>query len=90
MERVAIFVDAGYLYAAGSVALVGSKQSRVNLSLNISKAIDKLKSMAKAKTGDCSLLRIYWYDGVSPQGPSYEQQDLANPMCKFYTKDSNS
>ena len=27
-RRVAIFVDAGYLYAAGSVAIAGSKQAR--------------------------------------------------------------
>lgn len=34
MDRVATFVDAGYLFAQGSVALTGSKQPRSLLSLD--------------------------------------------------------
>lgn len=77
MERVAIFVDAGYLYAAGSVAIVGSNQPRVNLVLNLAEVIHKLRKVACAKTNNAALLRIYWYDGVSSQGLSYEQERLA-------------
>ena len=78
MERVAIFVDAGYLFAAGSTSISGSNQPRVDLILNQRAIIDKLREIAKSKTNNASLLRIYWYDGASPQGASYEQQQLAD------------
>ena len=78
MERVAIFVDAGYLYAAGSTAIAGSNRPRVDLILDQSVIIDKLREIARDKTNNASLLRIYWYDGAAPQGLSYEQQRLAD------------
>lgn len=78
MERVAIFVDAGYLYAAGSIAITGSIQSRVNLVLNRVEVIQKLIEIACAKADNAKLLRIYWYDGISQQGLSGEQQMLAD------------
>ena len=77
MERVAIFVDAGYLFAAGSTAIAGSNQPRVDLTLNQGAIMDELRAIAKSKTNNASLLRIYWYDGVSSQGLSYEQQRLS-------------
>lgn len=78
MARAAIFVDAGYLYAAGSAAIVGSNRPRNKLELNRVAAIDKLRATASFKTNNASLLRIYWYDGVSYSGPSGEQQSLAD------------
>ena len=78
MKRVAIFVDAGYLFAAGSTSISGSNQPRVDLILNQGAIIDKLREIAKSKTNNASLLRIYWYDGASSQGLSYEQQKLAD------------
>ena len=77
MERVAVFVDAGYLYATGSVAIVGSNQPRVNLVLNLEEVIRRLRKVACDKTNNATLLRIYWYDGVSAQGLTYEQERLA-------------
>ena len=77
MERIAIFVDAGYLYAAGSIALIGSNKGRANLSINRSAIVEKLLSFAREKSDGASILRIYWYDGVSHRGLSYEQQELA-------------
>ena len=77
MERVAIFVDSGYLYAAGSVAIAGSNQPRVNLVLNLAEVISRLREVACDKTNNATLLRIYWYDGVSAQGLTYEQERLA-------------
>ena len=76
--RVAVFVDAGYLYAGGSVALVGSLQPRYMVDLNLSQTICKLKETVKARAGNASLLRIYWYDGVPPRGASLEQQSIAD------------
>ena len=78
MARVAIFVDAGYLYAAGSVAIAGSNRRREDVDLNRVAAIDKLRAIADDKTNKATLLRIYWYDGVLPRGPSSQQQSLAN------------
>ena len=78
MERVAIFVDAGYLFAAGSTSIVGINQSRVNLVLNRVAIVDKLRAIADNKANNITLLRIYWYDGVSARGLSYEQESLAD------------
>jgi uncharacterized LabA/DUF88 family protein len=64
VERIAIFVDAGYLFAQGSTALTGSKVSRVNLSLSARSVIEELKSFAASRADACTLLRIYWYDGI--------------------------
>ena len=76
--RAAVFVDAGYLYTGGSVAIAGSPQPRNRVELNRLQVIDKLKTTAKAKVGGASLLRIYWYDGVLPGGASSEQQSIAD------------
>ena len=78
MSRVAIFVDAGYLYARGSEVICGSPQPRTALKLNRPDTVDKLRQTAREQAGDATLLRIYWYDGVPRQGPSQEQQDLAD------------
>ena len=77
MQRFAIFVDAGYLYAAGSSALAGFPQPRHRIRLKVPVAIAQLKSFAKAKTTRASLLRIYWYDGLLPSGITIQQQCLA-------------
>jgi len=76
--RVAVFVDAGYLYAEGSVALAGSVLPRYRINLNMSRIIEKLKATAESMSTGASLLRIYWYDGVTPQGTSRQQQAIAD------------
>lgn len=77
MDRVAVFVDAGYLFAQGSVALMGSKQPRSLIDIDEQAAIAKLRETAEALSG-LPLLRIYWYDGASPvRGPTTEHARLA-------------
>ena len=76
--RVAVFVDAGYLYAAGSATLAGSAQPRSIVDLNLPHIVDKLKSTAASVSTGGSLLRIYWYDGVLPHGVSPQQQGIAD------------
>lgn len=76
MDRVAVFVDAGYLFAAGSAALAGSKQPRHLLSIDEAIVVEELRKQATAAAG-LPLLRIYWYDGVSNRGPSAEHQKIA-------------
>ena len=76
--RVAVFVDAGYLYAAGSATLAGSAQPRSIVDLNLPDIVDKLKSTVASVSTGGSLLRIYWYDGVLPRGVSQQQRDIAD------------
>ena len=76
MDRVAVFVDAGYLFAQGSVALAGQKLPRGRLVLDHEKAIDALADFA-TRVGGVDLLRVYWYDGTST-GPSSQHITLAH------------
>lgn len=62
--RIAVFVDAGYLFAGGGTALTGQLVRRADISLSATSILDELKVFARAKAPDSSLLRIYWYDGV--------------------------
>lgn len=79
MTRVAVFVDAGYLFAQGSTALAGAKQQRSDLRLDERLAVEKLISLASLKAPDQSLLRVYWYDGaINYKGPTLEQMALAH------------
>ncbi|MEZ5839252.1 MAG: NYN domain-containing protein [Hyphomicrobiales bacterium] len=78
MDRVAVFVDAGYLYAQGSVALFGARRSRSDLTLQPQAAIDALKQAAAGKAPGHGLLRVYWYDGAIGGGrPTADQAALA-------------
>ena len=77
MKRHAIFVDAGYVFAQGSVSLSGSKTPRTQLKLDATEIIAQLTALALAKSAGVSLLRIYWYDGAW-NGPTVEHLALAN------------
>ncbi|MCO4090930.1 MAG: NYN domain-containing protein [Sphingorhabdus sp.] len=78
MQQVAVFVDAGYLFAASSALLTGSKQPRTDIKLNAEQAIKELFEAAAKAAPDVRLLRIYWYDGIKPfQGPSPSQTSLS-------------
>ena len=76
MDRVAVFVDAGYLFAQGSKELCGTKLTRRSIGLDHDVLIGKLKDFAERFSG-LPLLRIYWYDGTS-QGPTPQHITLAN------------
>ena len=75
--RVAVFVDAGYLYAAGGKVLTGSLQNRAALELLTEEIIAKLKKVASDLTNGVQLLRIIWYDGLMNGRRSAEQRVLA-------------
>ncbi|MCC0030152.1 MAG: NYN domain-containing protein [Brucellaceae bacterium] len=78
MDRVAVFVDSGYLFAQGSAAISGRKQKRPSLVLDPGKAIHKLEALALQKAPGCRLLRIYWYDGaLGGMRPTADQALLA-------------
>ena len=75
--RCAVFVDAGYLFAAGSELLTGSQQKRSVMGLNVDEAIKQLRDTADEATGQVQLLRILWYDGMVGNRPSSQQNALA-------------
>jgi uncharacterized LabA/DUF88 family protein len=79
MDRVAVMVDAGYFFAAGSALVSGrGKQRRNGVIIDERAAIDALRDLANTLTGGVPLLRIYWYDGASRKtGPTAEHVRLA-------------
>ena len=78
MMRTAVFVDAGYLFAAGSQAVRGSIQRPYRVHLDIPGTMAKLKLCAETAAPGISLLRIYWYDGLLPEGVSGLQRRIAD------------
>jgi hypothetical protein len=77
MDRVGVFVDAGYLLAEGSRLLTGAREPspRDEVNLNNKVVVDVLTERAN-RTG-LPLLRIYWYDGVL-DNPTAQHQSLAS------------
>ena len=69
MGRTAVFVDAGYLFARGSDALAGQTQPRQRLLLDEKEAVANIIAFSEARSGS-TLLRVYWYDASSSQGPN--------------------
>lgn len=76
--RTAAFVDAGYLYSAGSKLLAGNALPRNSVQLDLNAALRALRHAVQASSPSSSLLRIYWYDGMPRTGPTAEQQALAD------------
>jgi uncharacterized LabA/DUF88 family protein len=78
MKRAVICVDAGYLFAQGSVALTGIKQRPEFLVLDAAKVISELAQVATARASGTGLLRIYWYDGALGLRPTVEQEQIGH------------
>lgn len=78
MLRVAVFVDAGYLYAMCSLAAFHTMHPRVRLSLDVEAVVRQLRLEAWSLDGGGGrLIRIYWYDGVPKAGMTPEQARTA-------------
>ena len=75
MDRVAVFVDAGYLFAQGSKELCGEKLVRGQVAIDHEAVVSALKAFGE-DVSKLRLLRIYWYDGTS-QGPTSQHIALA-------------
>ena len=76
--RYEIFVDAGYLYAAGASAITGTGgTNRTDLNLDHNALIAKLVELGQDQTSGASLLRIHWYDGIFQGRRTQTQQELA-------------
>jgi len=76
MDRVAVFVDAGYVFAQGSILLAGRKLARSEIVLVASVAIVVMREFAE-RISQVPVLRVYWYDGTST-GPTPQHLALAH------------
>lgn len=76
MDYVAVFVDAGYLFAEGSKLLAGRRLQRGEIRLDIDAIVKALSAFANEASGPLPLLRIYWYDGTAGE-PSFQHRLLA-------------
>jgi uncharacterized LabA/DUF88 family protein len=82
MDRTAVFVDAGYLFAAGSRLIANEKLARGELHLDYDAVLKRFGELTEEITG-LPLLRIYWYDGTAT-GPTPQQLALAyRPSVKL-------
>lgn len=68
MNRIAVFVDAGYFFASASELLFGTPLRRGEMRLANAEFAQYLAQTAETVAG-CPLLRIYWYDGTN-SGPT--------------------
>src|SRR3954447_1633135 len=72
----AIFVDAGYLYAAAGRLIAGTEDRRA-FDLDAEGLIEALIDRARTIFADSRLLRVYWYDGARRRIHTSEQQSIA-------------
>jgi uncharacterized LabA/DUF88 family protein len=77
--QIAVFVDAGYVYAQGSALIAGQKQPRTAIELNVQEVLARLRAVAEEACPEGRMLRTYWYDGLLRGGrPTSEQTEIAN------------
>ncbi|MCY4665292.1 MAG: NYN domain-containing protein [Acidimicrobiaceae bacterium] len=76
MDRCAVFVDAGYLYAEGG-KLFGAGPKRRYVQVNALKANEFLVDRAR-RACELPTLRTYWYDGAKDRVPTAEHQAIAD------------
>jgi hypothetical protein len=78
MDRYAIFVDAGYFFAAGAQATFGAQTPRKNISITSPQTmLDALCERASGLVDDIPLLRTYWYDAIPGPRLSLDQSAIA-------------
>ena len=76
MDRFAIFVDAGYLYAEGG-KLTHNTGDRLRLELNFKRTVAALAEIAGDHSG-IDYLRTYWYDAATDANPTPSQIAVAS------------
>ncbi|WP_345039938.1 NYN domain-containing protein [Streptomyces sannanensis] len=72
----AIFVDAGYVYAAAGRLVAGTEDRRA-FDLDAEGLIEAFIDKARTIFADSRLLRVYWYDGARRRIHTPEQQSIA-------------
>lgn len=78
MQQVAVFVDAGYVYAQGGLAISGHYQARGHLTVKAEAFKTCLNRALESRCPGRPLLRIYWYDAApGPTRLTADQMALA-------------
>src|SRR4051812_25976056 len=72
----AVFVDAGYVYAAAG-RLVAGTEDRRSFEFDAEGMIETFIDRARALFPDSRLLRVYWYDGARRRIHTPEQERIA-------------
>ncbi|MEU4208820.1 NYN domain-containing protein [Streptomyces sp. NPDC026206] len=72
----AVFVDAGYAYAAAGRLVAGTEDRRA-FGLDAEGLIEAFIDKARTIFPDSRLLRVYWYDGARRRIHTTEQQSIA-------------
>ena len=92
MDRNAVFIDAGYFWVQISQILFGEKRRRVDIDLNPRLMRESLLRQVKRISPETRTLRIYWYDGLGPNGLPTEQHKeigrLADIKLRYGTVNS--
>jgi len=82
VDRFAVFVDAGYLFKQGAQAVEEKDEDfgrdRVSLKGQPPTILKHLIELGQQKALERTLLRIYWYDGATREGPSRTHEQLAH------------
>ncbi len=82
--RMAVFVDAGYLFKKGAMALFDAPLGRHYITLDSKSFINGLTEWARIEFSNDELFRTYWYDGVRDGVPTSDQLEVAAlPYVKF-------
>lgn len=77
MERVAIFIDAGYFWGQLSQIVFGEPRNREDILLNYEEMRQSLLREVEKQFPNYSLLRIYWYDALGMNDlPSRQHKHL--------------
>jgi uncharacterized LabA/DUF88 family protein len=74
---VAVFVDAGYVFAAGATAAFGAVRPRPQLKLDVPALYNELLHVSAVRAEANRLLRMYWYDGLPSTGYADSHRDVA-------------
>jgi len=75
MDRTAVFIDAGYLFAAGSKLIASERLKRGELKLDHEAWLALMQRLTSELT-QMPMLLIYWYDGAAT-GPTPDQLALS-------------
>ena len=77
--KVAVFVDAGYLYGTGCLSKFRTIPPRTRVALDLDAVLRQLKFEVSALDGGGGrLVRIYWYDGAPKAGMTPDQARIAS------------
>lgn len=75
LDRWAVFVDAGYLLAAGGSLCCGAI-NRSEMSCHYKDLVSSLASFVTSHSGN-PVLRVYWYDGAQHAVPTNDHLQIA-------------